>query len=375
MAAAGAAVSAHKERLVQLEALTSVRFVAAFTVLIFHFGGDAIAHLPRTAQLIFEHGYVSVSFFFVLSGFILAYTYLNATSHSRTADFYRARFARIYPVYLLGFVLEGGFLVRDMLTSNSIRPGSLAVSGILTVLLLQSWVVTFIAEWNVPGWSLSTEAFFYLLFPGAGKLVRKLPATWVAISLLGVTALLFIPAIVNLSALQGRPTAHQLDLLGCSPIFRSPEFLIGVLAGRFFVMKGPWKWGYLLCATSAAGILMLLAGSPPGSLQWWREKVLVILFTAFIFGLAGCTGMLRSFLSYPILVVLGQASYALYILHWPLYRIMLAINGIVRARPHGDPHPGSVFFMVYAAACVVVSIVVLYAIEQPARQYLRRRWK
>jgi peptidoglycan/LPS O-acetylase OafA/YrhL len=262
-----------------------------------------------------------------------------------------------------------------MLTSNSIEPGSLAISGILTLLLLQSWVVTFITEWNVPGWSLSTEAFFYLLFPAASRLVRNLSVRLLLLALVALSALLFIPAVVDLSPLQGRPTVHQLDLLGCSPILRSLEFLIGVLAGRLFVMKGPWKAGSLLCASATAGILIVLSGSPTGSLQWWREKVLVILFTAFIMGLASSTGVLRSYLSHPILVILGQASYALYILHWPLYRLALEISSFVRARPQDDAHPGSVFFMIYATASIAISVVVLYGIEQPARLYLRRRWR
>src|ERR1700676_4406589 len=90
--------------------LTAVRFLAAFCVVVFHFGGDLLPHLPVAARLIFERGYISVSFFFVLSGFILAYTYLAGTRPFPAGRFFRARFARIYPVFLLAFLLEG-FLV------------------------------------------------------------------------------------------------------------------------------------------------------------------------------------------------------------------------------------------------------------------------
>ena len=159
-----------------LDSLTTVRFLAAVNVVVFHFGGDAIAHLPRAGRLIFERGYVSVSFFFVLSRFILAYTYLNGRTSLASGDFYRARFERIYPVYLLGFLLESVLVIHEIAQTHA--PTAAIGTGLLaagvTLFLLQSWIITLVPEWNPPGWSLSTEAFFYAIFPFAGRVVFRL---------------------------------------------------------------------------------------------------------------------------------------------------------------------------------------------------------
>jgi peptidoglycan/LPS O-acetylase OafA/YrhL len=351
-----------------LAPLTTVRFLAAFSVVMFHFGGDLLAHLPRAAQLVFERGYVSVSFFFVLSGFILAYTYFADGRTLAPRAFYRARFARIYPVYLLGFVLQGFAFGGNMPASI----GTLAMTAGLNLLLLQSWVVTLIPEWNVPAWSLSTEAFFYLIFPLAGLFILKLRQWQALVLCLVLTTLAFAPCVIDLTPLQGRPTAHQLDLIGCSPLLRSLEFLIGVLVGRMYLRMKSVEWGNILALLATAAILATFYGSSSQPLELWREKALIPLFALSILGLANCKGRLWQWLSLPWLVVLGEASYALYILHWPLYNIAMSVRSSLLRLPSNDPHPGSRFFLIYLVSAIGISVFVLKKIELPARAYLRR---
>jgi peptidoglycan/LPS O-acetylase OafA/YrhL len=356
-----------------LDSLTTVRFLAAFNVVVFHFGGDAIAHLPRPAQLIFERGYVSVSFFFVLSGFILAYTYLNGENPSSSSDFYRARFARVYPVYVLGFLLEAVFVWQEIAQTHA-TPAAIGITlltGSVTLLLLQSWIITLVPEWNPPSWSLSTEAFFYAIFPFAGRAVFRLSRPRLKIACLLLGALVFTPCLVDLSWFQGQPTAHQLDLLGCSPLLRSLEFLLGVLLGRIFLLDPPRSGGNGILLGATAAMIALLCGSSAQPLELWREKSLVLVFATLIYGLASSKGRVRACLSFRPLVLLGQASYALYILHWPLHNIALAIRALLFRTRWEDPHPGTGFFILYLTAVVGVSILVLVYIETPARQYLR----
>ena len=355
-----------------LDSLTTVRFLAAFNVVVFHFGGDAIAHLPRAARLTFERGYVSVSFFFVLSGFILAYTYLNGRNSLARGDFYRARFARIYPVYLLGFLLESVFVIHEIAQTHAppAAIGTTLLAGGVTLLLLQSWIITLVPEWNPPGWSLSTEAFFYAIFPFAGRAVFRLSRSQLGLACLLLGALVFMPCVVDLSPFQGRPTAHQLDLVGSSPLLRSLEFLLGVLFGRIFLLGSPRTRGNGILFGATAVLVTLLCGSSQ-PLELWRERSLVLVFAALIYGLASSKGRVRACLSFRPLVLLGQASYALYILHWPLHRIALAIRAFVFHTGWDDPHPGTRFFILYLTAAIGVSILVLVFIETPARQYLR----
>jgi peptidoglycan/LPS O-acetylase OafA/YrhL len=367
--AASAQYSRESSSVAILNSLTSTRFFAAFTVVVFHFGGGALTHLPRAAQLIFERGYVSVSFFFVLSGFILTHNYLESQGFLTYRAFYRARFARIYPMYFIGLLLDAAFVVNHVASTHATTATLVIVlaTALVNLLLLQAWAITSVPEWNVPGWSLSTEAFFYLIFPVIGKLALRISRKGTAACLLVVSLLVFWPAVVDLSAFQGKPTEHQLDLLGCSPILRSLEFLTGVFASRLYQLLGAPRRGNMIVLLTTAGILSLIWIAPS-----WTDQALVLLFALLVFGLAGSTGRLNEWLSFPALVLLGQASYALYILHWPLHRIALALRGALFGKPLDDPHTGGIFFAVYLFGVIAISVMALIKIENPAREYLRR---
>src|ERR1700730_18186865 len=87
-----------------LDALTGVRFFAAFAVFMFHYGASFSEQIgvPKPLTTFLHNGYYGVSMFFVLSGFIMTYTYIGRLSTKiELYDFAVARIARIYPVYLL----------------------------------------------------------------------------------------------------------------------------------------------------------------------------------------------------------------------------------------------------------------------------------
>src|SRR6266853_1107259 len=105
----------------RLPALTSLRFFAAFHVVIFHFQAMQIFIGPAWFQKLSSIGYVGVSFFFVLSGFILVYTYAGRDTPAR--DFWRARFARIYPAFAFSLLLTGPFF---FFVAIKIKPAPIA---------------------------------------------------------------------------------------------------------------------------------------------------------------------------------------------------------------------------------------------------------
>jgi peptidoglycan/LPS O-acetylase OafA/YrhL len=161
---------------VRLDALTSLRFFAAFHVVLFHvhpaLPGLEPNHPLKVGWAQFcANGFTAVSFFFTLSGFILAYNY-PPTREVAARTFYRARFARIYPVYVFGLVLGLPFLAMRVLREGSFGGAALEVA--LAVALLQAWVPWLWFAVNAPGWSLSVEAFFYGVFPWAGRRLAAL---------------------------------------------------------------------------------------------------------------------------------------------------------------------------------------------------------
>src|SRR5580693_9914155 len=151
----------------RLPALTSLRFFAAFHVVIFHLLATQVVRGPDWFQKLSSVGYVGVSFFFVLSGFILVYTY--AGRNLSLKDFWRARFARIYPAYAFSLLFTAPFFFFAVLKLDipffAWPKVHLKLASGLVITLLQAWVPPAALTWNSVAWSLSVEAFFYLLFP------------------------------------------------------------------------------------------------------------------------------------------------------------------------------------------------------------------
>src|SRR5205085_8617611 len=146
-----------------LRPLTGLRFVAALLVVIHHYFGIATGDYgqradPRVPNLI-AAAFVGVNVFFILSGFILAYNYLGADGQLRVMrrDFWAAHFARIYPVYLLAF-LVASLPSAHYLLSHHASPLSTTMTGLAALTLTQAWVPASSDAWNGPGWSLSAEA-------------------------------------------------------------------------------------------------------------------------------------------------------------------------------------------------------------------------
>ena len=155
--------------------LTSVRFFAALYVMLFH-------TVPRIPSQTGQHGmvartvalgYVGVSFLFLLSGFILAFVYLRNLPTVDKRKFYLARFARIYPLYLTAILLDfPHFLYTQRHITHQSWVHSISVL-VATGGLVQVWFSD-LQGLNQPGWSLSVEAFFYLLFPFIGAALWRI---------------------------------------------------------------------------------------------------------------------------------------------------------------------------------------------------------
>src|SRR5882724_11283732 len=148
----------------------------ALHVVLFHFLAFKIVSSEGWLGQISSIGYVGVSFFFVLSGFILVFTYAGRDTPAR--DFWRARFARIYPAFAFSLLLTGPFFFFAALMLNvpffAWFSTHLKLVVLLVPLLLQAWVPLASLAWNSVAWSLSDEAFFYLLFPFLKKSLLKI---------------------------------------------------------------------------------------------------------------------------------------------------------------------------------------------------------
>jgi peptidoglycan/LPS O-acetylase OafA/YrhL len=352
-----------------LPALTGLRFFAALHVILFHFAAPLMGPGSGVVGRIIGRGYVGVGLFFVLSGFVLAYVYEEVRNVSY---FWQARFARVYPTHLLALALYVPFAVATAAHANTWR--LTAESGVACVLLLQSWYPWVSYCWNPPAWSLSAEAVFYAVFPWLRSRVQSVRALLPA--LLATWLIALVPPLVYLRLDPDRTHGvidlahnHWFDFVHMFPLFRLPQFVFGVLLGVGF-LRHRWKLNPRLGpALTAAGILSttVVLGASVTIPVILQEGLLLPAFGMTLFGLALGGGPIAWLLSRRPLVMLGEASYALYILQMP---VAMYVQSVAR-RLSGRDLLTTPVAAVAVVAMVVASLVTHKRFELPARRAIR----
>ena len=365
----------------RIDPLTSLRFFAALWVVFFH---QWLTYYPQTLgswfyQTIFSKGFLGVDLFFLLSGYILAYVYLKDSKSDQVDKefFWRARFARIYPVYTLSFLLEVPFLVIFILSQQDPWAVSLKASGTLLghLAFLQAWIPPLRWHWNFPSWTLSAEAFFYLLFPYLGvwfwkKTEKK---SWL-VPLFFLYVLMIAPSFVySTLGLNCVITEWNLPTLVIRffPPFRIPEFLLGMLLLRIQegiqpnLQKKPWLPTLLLFA-GAAGLVLALAGTLYWKALLWYGGEFDPFFMMILLGAALSRGAVGTYLSWKPLVLLGDASYSIYILKIPVAEWWEKFG------PNQLTHEASGFWL-YVGLLIGSSLLSYRFFETPIRVWIRAK--
>jgi peptidoglycan/LPS O-acetylase OafA/YrhL len=326
-----------------LPALTGLRFFLALWVILHHLTGPGqelgtalSGVLPGPLFTLIRGGYQAVTTFFVLSGFVLTRSYWTAAwSREGLGKYFKGRVARVYPVYLLSMLVVARFILEDQTPG---RFGYLAAHLTLT----QAWLGPIPVQWNTPAWSLSCEMFFYAVFPLLGAfLVRR--ARWPWIAAMGAVACVLTRAMWAVGVSDAiKPLVHLSD------------FLMGIVAAcAFELVQGRVRgwWLYVPGFLGAASAIIFEKWLPVD-----LNSVLRLMNGVLLVGLAiGCRA-----LSGRVLVYLGKASYAMYILHVPIMWWYLR-----------ESHSFSP--MLYVGMVIVASAIVYSAIEEPANRLLRRR--
>jgi peptidoglycan/LPS O-acetylase OafA/YrhL len=382
-------------KLPDLPQLTSLRFFAAFSIVVLHYR-DLLGPLPAPVMALLVGGQYGVTFFFVLSGFILIYKYEAWFRHGVSSEkfwkFQKYRFAKIYPVYLLGLLMDTPwqFISRIVHGSAAGKVLEYWAAWLVNALGLQAWIpgIPFTLVWNTPSWSVSAEFFFYLTFPwvccwlaGTARSATHLLAC-LALLLVGSTVVYAI-VIYATSVIWNLSWDVRYSIQHYTPLLRLPEFIAGCIAGRLFLqMRGqatsyfttllgtPMRRNAVLCVCCIFIAWRILTPAYTGPMQsvWLADNALkfsifIPPFVLMIWALATGTTFLSALLSWPLLVLLGEASYALYIIHWAGQSLMqLGFMGAYKTPTM------SVLFIVLS---VVLSVVVFKYYETPLRLRLR----
>ena len=358
--------------------LTSLRFFAAFAIVLHHarglvFPNEFLPGIPLAA---------GVSFFFVLSGFILAYVYTGKMESVGLYKFYTSRFSRIWPAHIFTMILVIALFPSFEWTLGAQNAWLVTL---LNGFLLQSLVPVpaYYFSFNGVSWSISSELFFYAAFP---FLLLGLNRNWFfkLVGLLflgGATAYLFDVHDANyyspdkLTAFSG----HGLSYI--SPLSRIQEFFIGMLLFKIFDYIKGWRvFGLASCTAlevfcilavilwtqKAVGIPYALAGTGnSASAEFWSHCSTAVLFGLIIMFFAINKGLVSKLLQLRLFIILGEISFSMYMIHQIIFRYYSS------HRPSFAFLPEDAIFPFLLTIVVASSYMIWRFIELPAQAQLK----
>lgn len=348
----------------RIDALTGLRPFASFYVFFFHFGRPLVSAWPGWARSLAGSGYVAVSFFYVLSGFVLA---LGQGERIARGDFDHRRFlarrlSRLLPAYLVALALLVPLAAQP---DTSVHTS--AVGGLLQLIMLQAWWPPVALTWNLPAWSVSVELALYLALP---SLVRALARTsprgrWIALGGAWAASLAIAGAYSALApdgVVGPDSNAWFLGFVKLWPPARLPELAFGVTLGLSYSQqrRAP-RW---LGPLALAALATLLAGAERLPFALVHNALLLPAFGALVWSVAAARGPVARLLGSRPLYRLGRASYAVYILQMPLMYLVLSAR---------LPLAGARFFVVFGVLVYGVGIAFHRLVEPHAQRWLALR--
>jgi peptidoglycan/LPS O-acetylase OafA/YrhL len=363
----------------QFDALTSLRFVAALLVFVFHFQ-------PRSGvlEVVIGQGHVGVGIFFVLSGFLITLRYFpdRARGDLRIGEYFIRRAARILPLYYTVFILSH-FLSGETLSLSQRLP-----EWTLTQALFGESLHLFVMPTS---WSLTVEECFYALAPlvflavvVARRRFPRRPLLVGAAVLLGLTALLFASGVAIWTLLDGRGPAflREPEKVAIHTLFgRFYDFAAGAFAALLFVSPAGERWRRVidrplagLAATGVAAALIVTAqwgmhdaggiDGPRWIAAWSWDVLLPPAAAALVLSLTSAGNPIARLLSVAPLVYLGKVSYALYLVQLtPLGKGLF-----YRVLPR---HDDTALLALYLGI-TAVSAILYELVEEPARHLILR---
>lgn len=339
----------------KLDQLTGLRYFAALLVFLSHSNWDGSnLHLAK----IFESGYVGVSFFFLLSGFVLSYSYKEKIV-DRSLGFVKYALLRLARLSPLHFMTALPFILFAFYKSDLNLP-----KLFLNIFYLQSWVPSssYYFSFNAPSWSLSNEMFFYICF---------FPLVFVRSgNLLKFFIVLLLTIVFSASVVQilypeqkfygGNTFAHWLFYI--FPAFRLLEFVAGMLLFKLWESRFRFPSWIILPSYILLIASMYFAKEVP---EPFRMSLFFLPFIGlFFYSHLTETGLIVRFFSTRLMVLLGNASFALYLIHQPLIGIFKRILARFELSNFS-------FFVFSCFAISILSIATYILYERKAESYLK----
>jgi peptidoglycan/LPS O-acetylase OafA/YrhL len=352
-------MSAGTPPLRHLDALTGLRGIAAWMVVLFHVRVSLANLLPAWGITALGKGYLAVDLFFMLSGFVLWYNYaerLRGGGKAAVADFLWRRFARIWPLHGMIMAIFMVYALALAMRGNDTTLFPFKQLP-LQLLLVQNWGMTTRLTWNHPAWSISTELAAYLVFPLFVAALRwerlRTPAlSAICAMLLGSVTLLF--------------AWHGYDNLGSNITgLGLPRCLLEFATGCVLCML--WgHWRDLRIAPALAALVCAASLVAGWQLHLPETAVVPITFASGLMALALSRNVVTRCLGQGTLLYLGEISYSTYLAHFLLFILFkqLFLDAGLQM--------GWLGLLGFLAIVLAVSMALYRFVEKPAQRWLNR---
>lgn len=356
----------------QIDGLTGIRALAASWVVIHHFSALLFLLFPALSILspIIAAGYLGVEIFFVLSGFIIAYTYAERFLHFSWPEFGRfvwLRLARIYPVHLVTLLAVMFMVIAASAIGHHFNDREVFnLKNFFANLIMLQAIPPFRAL-NGPSWSICAEFAAYMVFPVLALGIRTVRSAQAGF-LYGISVLVFgsIAMALVRSFVDESPTGYGLIWLRIATCFAGGVCLYAGWRHLGALQKGIyWDWIALTSLMAAVLIVALLGGHNPLS------SFAVPFLGIFVISCAGASGHFGRLLSMPFMLWGGRISYSVYMTHFILllglsqiipWEMVASLSAVVR-----------VIIVVLGAVLIIGMGFIFYTlVEEPARKFLRK---
>ena len=361
----------------EITPLTSLRFFAALYMCIFHIHAFSGLNFYIFNSFV-GSGYIAVDFFFVLSGFIISYTYYPSLIEKSFSfkEFSLRRIARLYPVHIATLILfillmvVAGFF--DMIAN---REGEYLIEFIRSLFLVHGWfgrgedAVFF----NSPSWSISVEFFAYLTFPFAILMLSKMRLSHMIVFSIVLFLLLYFYFLFFLEMILTKSSVNEAPLFINSGIYRIiPDFLLGMVT--YFVFRKRRFTGDVSVSLVISFCALLFCCYYQG-----LDFISVPLFAFIIFLLSerfrqGKAGLLDK----PILRYWGKVSYSLYMVHFCIWTLVMNVICGSQRGGFGVYESGSLYHYTVVLTSFLLffpaAMVVYHGVEKPWRQIIVGRF-
>jgi len=376
---------------VRFEALDSWRGLAAILVVLFH---AQVASHVYDAGLV-RAGEMFVDFFFVLSGFVIAYAYAGRiSSGADMGRFMMLRFGRVMPLHLVVLAL---FIVMEstkVLVPGLGAPGDGAFTGtngfgaIFTNIFLVQVGTHDQLTWNTPAWSIAAEVAAYAAFGVAALLFGR------SLGLAALAGAIVSVAVLWTLAPHGMESTYDFGdfraLYGLSVGVLIHRFAMdGIMRSRMATAQGGggavrinWIWTAVEIATVAVALAFVVYGYGTSAAF---ASPLVFGVVVMVFAIEG--GKVSAVLRTKPLVLIGTLSFSIYMVH--MFIIMRMVNlarladkltGTATVVPMGHGEGvnfgsllgGDIAVLAIIGVTIAVSLVTYRFVEQPGRAWFRQ---